>query len=93
MLTLTRRVGEEVSFSDSYGPIATLAMLEVKGDEALVFTFTPLGEPTVRHEVKRKDTVALSNGAGVMGSVRVTDLIGGVRARMAFDFPREIKLA
>ncbi len=93
MLTLTRRVGEQIQFSDSYGVIAALDMVEVKGDAAVVFTFTPMGEPAVRHEVKHKDTVELSNGAGVMGSVRVTDLIGGVRARLAFDFPRETKLA
>ncbi len=92
MLSLTRRIGEEIQFSDAYGVIATLTLIEVKGEEAAVFAFAPLGEDVVCHEVPRKGDVELCNGAGVMGSVRVTDLIGGVRARLAFDFPRDIKL-
>lgn len=92
MLTLTRRIGEIIEFSDAYGPIAALVITEVKGEEAAVFTFTPMGEEAVRHEVALKGDAELCNGAGRMGSVRVTGLLGGVRARLAFDFPREIGL-
>lgn len=93
MLSLTRRVGEEIKFSGPNGPIGTLVIKEVKGDEAVVFTFEPVGDIVYLHEVKLKGNAELSGAKSSLGSVRVTDLIGGCRARLAFDVPREVKLA
>jgi hypothetical protein len=93
MLSLTRRVGEEIKFRGPEGLIGTLAIKEVKGDEAVVFTFEPVGDIVYLHEVKLKGNAEFGGANKVVGSVRVTDLIGGCRARLAFDVAREIKLA